>query len=155
MRSFRHSSEQILLPIILLVGISIWAQGQGLQSAAKPAGTGSIAGQVLVEGKPAPNATVVLLPGRRGQSESLTPVMKATSDKEGKFKFEIVPAGDYRLNAVVPGFINPDQADQSFTEQGKLLAVDEGEAVTGIEISLKRGSVITGRVTDASDQPLI
>jgi hypothetical protein len=155
MRNFMNASRQILFLMILLTGMSIWVQAQALQNISKFAGTGSIVGQVLIDGEPAPNATVVLLPGGRGQSRSLTPVMKTVSDKGGNFKFEKVPVGDYVLNVAMPGFVNPAEVDRQLIEQGTPVALDEGDEVRGIELSLKRGAVITGRVTDGSGQPII
>jgi hypothetical protein len=148
-------AKRIIFLGLLLTAIALLVQARTLQNSSKPAGTGSIAGQVLVEGKPVANALLVLSQDHRRQHKGVTPFMKTTSDRDGNFKFEKVPMDNYLLAAVVPGSVNPTEAGKSISEQGKPLTVEDGEAISGIEISLKRGAVITGRVTDASNQPLI
>ncbi|MEW6125491.1 MAG: carboxypeptidase regulatory-like domain-containing protein [Acidobacteriota bacterium] len=138
----------------LLIAFSLAVSTHALQSGTKPAGTGSLAGRVLIDGKPQANVTVVLQQGRRRMT-TLIPEMKTTTDSEGNFKIEKVPANDYLLNALTPGFVNPAELGSILPEKGRPVVINAGEELTGIEIALKRGAVITGRVVDGNHQPLI
>jgi protocatechuate 3,4-dioxygenase beta subunit len=155
MRHLIKTAMPTLFRVTLLLSLAVSVQAQSSPTAGQP--TGSIAGQVLIEGKPAVEALVVLRQGRRGQNQASLGIKaisdrRVVSDREGNFKFENVPAGDYLMNAMVPGFINDDPA---FSREGRSIAVDDGEAVTGIELPLRRGALITGRITDANGAPLI
>jgi len=54
-----------------------------------------VRGQVLLEGKPIDDATIVLHPVSAGGPASAK--LEAHSDPQGKFQLEQVPAGDYQL----------------------------------------------------------
>jgi hypothetical protein len=116
----------------------------------KPVASGSISGQVMLEGRPVPGVVVTLMPRNSGPQSQ--PLAKVTTDGEGRFRLMNVAAGAFVIRAVALSFVSSEA--QNF-EQGKSIIVDEGEVIDGMNISLTRGAVISGRVTDANHQPLV
>lgn len=106
---------------------------------------GTVTGRVNLEAKPAQGVRVWLTPASDTRS-----ALKAVSetDAEGRFRLTGVPAGTYTL-AVAGAYVVRD-ADRT-----KAVTVREGQETGGVELSLERGGVITGRVIDANGQPLI
>jgi hypothetical protein len=113
--------------------------------------TGSISGRVTIDDRPARGVTVLVVSAENVSIERAT--SKAKTDQEGHFQVKGVPAGSYFVQAFAPGLIGA--SDSMFGRQGKPINLSEGEAAEGVEISLRPGGVITGRVTDADGQPLI
>ncbi len=108
----------------------------GLLLQAGPASV--IAGKVMssVTGAPLRKATVTLKSGK---------VDRATaSDAEGRFRFEGVPPGQYRLKTVRQGFL-PDESQ---------FEVSLGESATDVELSLTPQAVLAGRVVDEDGDPV-
>ncbi|HST22627.1 MAG TPA: carboxypeptidase-like regulatory domain-containing protein [Blastocatellia bacterium] len=114
--------------------------------------TGSITGHVTIGGKPAPNIAVMLMTsgGDTGTGRTTT---KASADREGLFEFTRLPAGRYQIVAFAPAYFS--RTDEQDFQGGKTIMLSDGESVEGINISLKRGGVITGRITDARGRPLV
>ncbi len=75
------------------------------------------------------------------------------TDENGRFRFAGVKAGRYTLAAIAPGFIAP--VENTFGARAKAITLADGENVENQEITLKRGAVITGRVTNSSGKPLV
>lgn len=71
-------------------------------------------------------------PGSGGRAEF-------TSD-DGTFVLKHVQPGVFELRVTAPGYVSGSVAD---------LSVDEGKALTGVEVKLDRGARITGHVTGA------
>lgn len=112
---------------------------------------GVVTGRVSVEGKPAEGVRVWLTPASGAGSDPRSAgALKAASatDAEGKFRLTGVPAGTYTL-AVTGAYVIRD-ADRT-----KAVTVREGQETGGLDLTLARGGVITGRVLDAGGQPLI
>jgi protocatechuate 3,4-dioxygenase beta subunit len=122
-----------------------------LQASQTKESTGSISGRVTIGDVGARGVTVLLISAENAPIER--PVAKATSDQDGHFQIKGVPAGSYLLQAFAPALIAA--SDNVFGRQGKAINLIEGEAVESVDIALRTGGVITGRVTDAEGQPLI
>jgi hypothetical protein len=60
---------------------------------------GQIAGRVVVDSKPVPGAPVFLWPVADSARRSLGGPLQVLSDTEGRFRFDSLPPGDYRLLA--------------------------------------------------------
>ena len=75
------------------------------------------------------------------------------TDENGRFRFAGLKAGRYTLVAFAPGFVTP--SENNFGSRAKTIDLADGENVENQEIALKRGAVITGRVTDSSGKPLV
>src|SRR5262249_51396918 len=123
------------------------------QAAETKAGTSTVSGHVTLKGEPARGVMVVLqAQGQMGQGASTSP--RARVDESGRFHFTGVPAGSYAVSAIAPGFVSPD--DDSFgIRRGKTLNVAEGEKIENLELEIRRGGVIAGRVTDSQGRPVI
>lgn len=115
-------------------------------------GTGSIAGKVTVAGKPAPGV-VVLIQKNDERWEESKPASQATTDAEGVFKLDKLPAARYYLTPSVPGFYNPQK--KSEWESGVAVNLGDGEQATGVDFALQRGAVVTGRLFDANGHSVI
>lgn len=144
-------TRQIFAVTILLGIVNIPLTVRSQTQADRKERTGSVSGQVTVNGKAAPGIVVSLR-----QNESRTPsepTYRGTTDGEGNYQISGVPAGNYRVAPLAPVFVLND-ANVSISS-GKLLLIAAGEVIEGIDFALVRGSVITGRVTDSEDRPLI
>jgi protocatechuate 3,4-dioxygenase beta subunit len=71
------------------------------------------------------------------------------SDRDGRYQFDALPAGRYRIAAQKAGFAPP--MDPSTMQ---MLEVAAGQVIDGVTVSLRKGGVITGRVLDPLGQPL-
>jgi protocatechuate 3,4-dioxygenase beta subunit len=71
------------------------------------------------------------------------------TDSNGQFTFDSIPAGEYRIDAQRTGYASPRQ---NFGEP-QAIKIAAGQAAT-IELRLKKGAVIAGRVLDESGAPL-
>jgi protocatechuate 3,4-dioxygenase beta subunit len=113
--------------------------------------TGSITGRVTVAGRPAARVSVTLRPSDQSQMQQY--MTKAVTDEEGRFTLKSIPAGNYTILPNTPALVA--SSDTSFGQPGKSITLADGEEVDGIDFTLVKGSVITGRVTDADGRPLI
>lgn len=117
-----------------------------------PLGTGSISGKVTVEGKPAPGV-VVRIQKSDEQWNSNKPPTTATTDADGVFKLDKLPAAQYVVAPSVPGFYNPQKKNE--WQEGIFLNLGEGEQAGGQDFALQRGAVVTGRLFDVNGRGLI
>ena len=144
-----HALTRAAIFITVMTGATFCLAAQQ-QKTGNP--TGSITGHVIMGGKPAPNIAVMLMTsgGTTGTGRTTT---KASTDREGLFEFTRLPAGRYQIAAFAPAYFAG--TDEPFFQRGKSIMLSDGESVEGINISLKRGGVITGRITDARGRPLV
>ena len=150
---------------------------------AEPTGTARIRGRVVSadRGTPVRRANVSLMsagptPSMRGAPPELAPggpptgrsnqpmaPRRATTDSEGQFEFAGLPAGTYRITAS-PAQYSSQYLSMSYganrpmgmywAEQGQSIELKDGESFDKVVISLPRGAIITGRVTDENAEPL-
>ena len=123
---------------------------------------GTVTGTVKVGTKPVRSVTVALQrdqPGftffPRGGSETPPPgrgMFHAVTDERGQFVFNNVPAGNYSIGPIPEVYVLPDAAVAS---TGIPVKVSDGQSTAPIEISVVRGGVITGKITDAGGRPVI
>jgi protocatechuate 3,4-dioxygenase beta subunit len=112
-------------------------------------GTATISGRVTLKGEPARGVMVILL---TEISWSAT-APRARADENGRFSFTSVAAGSYSIFAVAPGYVSPKE-----TRFGLLtgtLSIAEGEKVEDVDLEIKRGGVIAGRIKDSQGRPVI
>lgn len=77
-----------------------------------------------------------------------------TTDDEGRFVLEPVPAGTYSVFAIKPGTFAETAFGQSNPDAPvRLITVKAGDTVQ-IEIALLRGAVVSGRIFDQTGEPL-
>lgn len=114
-------------------------------------GNGSIEGQITLAGKPISGVTVTLAP-KSGKPPDTRTV--SATDEAGRFRFTDVEVGDYVVDVFAPAFVGIG-ASLSNPARGRSVTLRDGETVTGVDIALTRGGVITGRVLDANRHPII
>ena len=123
----------------------------------KAIATGSISGRVTVGTKAAANVPVgafalEMFSRRR-------PVAKATTDSDGRFRLTGLPPAQYQIGALAPDLTAAEQNQRSdfgdFFPTSKSVTLAAGENVEDIDLKLVRGGVITGRITDVNNKPVI
>lgn len=134
------------LLLLLLIPAS-FAFAQDSSRSKEPAG--SITGRVLIEGRAAAGVSVALMP--YDFSPQMQPVAKTTTDEEGRFQLTGVRGGRYLLQTFAPAYA---ALQNEMGRPGKSVIIAEDETVDGVEISILRGGVITGKVTDADGRPM-
>src|SRR2546428_3324815 len=122
-----------------------------LSQATAPAAAGRISGRVTAEGANTAiaSARVMLLPAGRPTGPFGMPPQVLT-DQNGRFVFEQVAAGNYRVEVQKAGFValsNPPQPPPTIT-------VAAGQSLDNVDFRLQRGGAITGRVLDANGEPM-
>ncbi len=141
----------ILLSLFLALAVPAFAQTQ------TKIGTANISGRVTLKGEPAAGAFVGLqpqqtTPGGGPFVPDRSKYLRVKTDAEGRFSFSSLNAGQYRIVALAPGFVS---SDDSQLYNGKLVNLADGEAMENVELRLKRGAVITGRITDPASNPVV
>ena len=107
----------------------------------------SIKGRVVGEGnRPVPGASVLAFPVNLTNNQALiTSLMRpGISDAEGKFELVGLSPGAYTMTANSPGYVLSESDSSPFHRPG--------ETVT---LTLVKGGVITGKVTNSSGEPLV
>src|SRR5262245_36936471 len=144
----------------LLISLAIFnAVAARAESAATNKAPATIAGRVTLDGAGAPGAHVMLKPHVSDDVAGLSfsggrpPALSAVTDAEGRYRLTDVPPGSCRVSAFAPAFAIESES-LSFT-RGTTVNVAEGENVENVDFSLSRGAVITGKVTDQKDRPVI
>ena len=136
----------------LLCSAAALAGQQSRDAAPAPAGTASIAGTVFVAGEsrqPARRVRVTLTDLGRTFAGATT-----TTDDRGAFAFRGLPAGRFEIQAVKPAYLRSSYGASRPERAGTPVVVNEGQAVTGLTMSIVRGGVIGGTVRDARQRPL-
>lgn len=122
-----------------------------LQSRTIKKPTGTVSGHIAVKGKGKGGISVTARIGDFGGQPG--PLRKAITDADGNYHITDLPAGNYQVMPVAPAFIDSDFT--SMGRQGKTVILADGENVDGIDFSMSRGGVITGRVSQADGRPVI
>jgi hypothetical protein len=106
-------------------------------------GTGRIRGRVLASdgGGPIRRAQV------RISGQDIAP-RAALTDAEGRFEFRDLPAGRFTLQATKSGFMSVQYGQTRPFESGKPIELLDKQALDNADLSMPRGGVISGRVTD-------
>jgi hypothetical protein len=128
----------------------------GVEAQTKEA-TGVITGRVLIGDKPAPGLSVALMSSQPPLPSQLNrlrePAPRVTTDEDGRFRFTGVVAGQYNVIPLAPLYSAP--IETRFGLPGKRVSIADGEIIEGIDFTLTRGGVITGRITDSDGRPII
>ncbi len=138
----------ILFVIFLSV---IFLSGRLAQSQSKSA-TAAIAGVVTLKGAPMRSVAVTLTPIESDGSWDQREVRRTKTDQSGRFQFKSLKAGNYVVAAMTPGYVIP--SSNNVVHRGRPVTVAEGESLDDLVFEIVRGAVITGRVTDASGEPV-
>lgn len=120
------------------------------QAPAAPQGTGVIAGQVTTDGG---------APLRKAQLRLTQPATRSsrttTSDSEGRFAFANLAAGEYTLNASKAGYLETVYGARrpGASSTGRPIVLAAGQKLEKIDMTVPRGSVITGTILDEFGDP--
>ena len=111
--------------------------------------TGRIRGRVVSAdtGVPVRRAQVRISGNDIGSRTSLT-------DGEGRYEFRDLPAGRFSLSAQKPGYMTVSYGQTRPFESGKAIELADAQVMDKAEISMPRGSVISGRIVDEFGEPL-
>src|SRR5262245_47232665 len=146
----RFLSTFVLLLLIVSTGIA-----QTSNSA--PKGAAKISGRVTIDGEPAQGVEVMT---RRGDDRriqlgvGIPPILTATTDAEGRYKFSDVAAGGYIVSVHAPAYaLQVERRRRS--DAGKGLNVSENDNLENVDLTMTRGGVVTGKVTDEDGRPVI
>ncbi len=104
-------------------------------------GTATISGRVTLKGEPARGVEVILVTTIRWSANA----PRARTDENGRFLFTNVAAGSYEIFAVTPGYFSPQE----------MHSVADGVRVENVDLEIKRGGVIAGRIIDSQGRPVI
>ena len=113
-------------------------------------GTAVVAGLVIADDEPRVplrRATVTL--SRSGVED----IRSATTDDQGRYVFDHLPAGSYALAASKGAYLSISYGAPKPGMPGSSVTLAEGETFTAKPIALWRGAVIAGRLTDRYGQP--
>jgi hypothetical protein len=114
--------------------------------------TGSIEGTVVGVGMDPLERAVVELrslkpPVDQGTADGLT----LLTDADGKFQFQNLPAGQYRLTATRgAGFFSAEYGQREVGGPGVVLTLSDGQRLSGIKIEMTPTAAISGRVFDGA-----
>ncbi len=111
------------------------------QQEPKPKREGVITGRILADGRPVAGAQLIV----QSAGGKIGDVQTVASDEDGNFKVIGLSPGSYSILTQIPGYVAPP--DSSGPRKHRI-----GEYVT---ISLIKGGVITGRVTDEFGEPMV
>ncbi|HYX28476.1 MAG TPA: carboxypeptidase regulatory-like domain-containing protein [Pyrinomonadaceae bacterium] len=151
--------QLIALPRVCLIGIIFVSCSYALAQTkiATPQPIGSISGHVYIDGKAAAGVEV----GAFASDSINRRVANAQSktDSEGYYQLGGLPAANYQIMTFTPNLIVAENEPQSpmfgYFASAKSVLLAAGEDVIDINLKLKRGGVITGKVTDADDKPVV
>src|SRR6185369_1942699 len=148
MRNILRSLILLGLTFACVLSISTTCLAQNPES-------GSIAGKVLLDGKPAPGVIIVATPDSSNPARMLERMLKpssapkATTDSDGRYRIEGLRAGKYEVAVSSRVLVSAGSSGHE-----NEVTVTDG-AVEGIDFSLLRGGVITGKITDSEGRPVI
>lgn len=146
-----------LSSVAIILALLVVSQGYGRSAclAQTQKEAASITGRVKLDGKPAKGITIIATPSVSDPAKVVEQMfnssasMKATTDSEGVYRLEGVPAGKYRVVPSAPALVS---AEVNSTGE---ITVAEGADAEGVDFSLSLGGVITGKITDSEGRPVI
>jgi protocatechuate 3,4-dioxygenase beta subunit len=97
-------------------------------------------------------------PLRRAQVRITSPDIGAKSamtDAEGRYEFRDLPAGRFNLSANKAGYVTVQYGQTRPFESGKPIDLGEGQTLDKADISMPRGSAISGRLVDEFGDPVV
>jgi 5-hydroxyisourate hydrolase-like protein (transthyretin family) len=155
-----HRPVSLLCRILIATAASVftltYASAQTRDAKAKA--TGSISGRVTIGGKAAEGIPVAAFGGEN--ADRRVAAAKALTDADGRYHLSGLAPGQYQIAPLTPNLTSAQP--ESFPSYGlpyfassKNIILGANEIVEDIDVKLVRGGVITGRVTDSDNKPLV
>lgn len=112
--------------------------------------TGSLAGAIVSSTDRAPlaRARVILT------SQVLTEPRVTIAGVNGAYRFDRLPAGSYSLTASASGYA-PQEYGARRAAPAAAVPLNDGQAITGIDIALQPAGVIAGQIRDEDGRPFV
>jgi protocatechuate 3,4-dioxygenase beta subunit len=151
---------RLIFAVIIVAAIIVCypASVPGQAGDQKTPSTGAISGRVTIGGKAAANVSIAAysletMNARREPAKTVT-------DSEGRYRLTGLPPAQYQVLTLTPDLTSADEEQEGnfgfmFARSSKSVTLAAGEDVENVDLKLVRGSVITGRVTDANDKPVV
>lgn len=154
------ASQRISLSRISIIGILLftWITVANAQTGnPKPKPNGSISGCVTIDGKAAAGIPVAAVSGESVNRREAA--ARAVSDVEGNYQILGLAAGQYQIWTLTPGMI-AEQSTQPYYYSPypgavKNIILSANEDVHDVDLKLIRGAVVTGRITNADNKPVV
>ena len=155
------SGDEIMRKLFLLMTMMIFASMVGIaqrtpapEATSAKIATSTISGRISSKDKALRGITVNLSRnspsggggGRGGQA--------VKTDEDGKYSFTNVAAGNYIVMPNAMAYV-PDSSDVAGPFRGKSVIVNDNENVENIDISMRIGGVITGKILRPDGAPAI
>ena len=137
-----------MTPIVLFLALLLMPPAAAEQLPAN----GSLEGFVVRVGTADPVARAqVVLTSETGPTITL----RSTTDGGGRYVFEDVPAGTYRLRVARDGFVQAEFGQRGPTSPGTPITVGPGQELEDVLIQLTPTGAIAGRVYDQYGDPVV
>jgi hypothetical protein len=114
--------------------------------------TASVSGRITVGGEPVSGVSVAVYP-QNGGGFPVRAFGKATTDADGRFRVSSLPAGQLVVSPRTPAHVAPREGQGFFT--GRVVTLGDGESIENVDMTLVPGGVITGRIVDQDNRPVI
>jgi hypothetical protein len=79
---------------------------------------------------------------------------QARTGAEGNYRLTGLPAGNFKISVAAREYVG-DNDDRRSLQPGLSVTFGEGEHLAGQDLTLVRGGVITGRVSNAQGEPVV
>lgn len=143
-----HARAALLLPLIVLC--TPLAGAVRAQTALAKEAPATVAGRVT-DGEKGVGGVLVSLIVFESRAEPRT-AARATTEADGRYMLTNIAPGRYQIVPMAPTFILPGTYGYP---PGKSLHLSAGESVADINFEVAPGGVVTGRVTDEDDKPVV
>lgn len=144
-----------LVPVVIVLFLQLTiANAQTSEVKAKP--TGSISGHVTIGGKPADGIPVVAVAGETVNRRDAAG--RTVTDSEGNYRLSGLGPGEYQVWSLSRALVaEPGAFPRYGFPYGSIqnVVLSPNEDVTNIDLKLVRGGVITGRITDSDNKPVV
>ncbi len=115
----------------------------------RPKGTASLTGRIFAMDTGAPMKRVAV----RVTAPELREGRAGSTDAEGRYAIEGLPAGRYTITASKPGFVTLSYGQRHPLGAGTPVTLRDGERLV-VDLKLPRGGVIAGRIFDEDGEPV-
>ena len=137
------SSGRKIVPLLLFLSAIVSANAQ---PAADKAPRATISGKVMIGGKGVSGVVVGLAVATPSSSTQITR-FRGVTDEDGNYRIKNLPPDTYQVLVAAPAYVQSDGP--------KPVVVGKNEVVENVDITLNRGGVITGKLTDVDGRPVV